>query len=109
MTIPEAQLFVRGWGRVLLPWLDLPDAFAARALERSFLGISLCILVSPLPAILFFGASGFLHFSRWPLSVIIPASAIMLLSYWLSLRFRTARRMFEVVDVLHLSSLRKHL
>src|SRR5271165_7677068 len=109
MRIPEAQLFVRRWGRILLPWLDLPDAFAARALERSFLGISLCILVSPLPAILCFGASGFLHLSLWPLTVIIPAFTIMLVSCWLSLRFRAARRLFEVADALYLSGLRAHL
>jgi hypothetical protein len=109
MTIPEAQLFVRRWGRILLPWFHLPEAFAARAMERSFLGICLCILVSPLPAILTFGASGLFHLSRWPLSIIIPASVIMVVSYWLSLRFRAARRLIEVADALHLSGLRNHL
>jgi hypothetical protein len=105
MTLPQAQVFVRRWRRVLLPWLHLPDAVAARAMERSFLGIA----VAPLPAIFIVTVSGSLPLSRWPLSVTIPAFTIMLLSYWLSLRFRAARRLVEEADGQRLSDLRKHL
>ena len=101
MTISEARLFVRRWGRVLLPWLHLPDPFAARAMERSFLGVAL----APLPAFVVVTASGSMPLSRWPLSVLIPAFTIMLLSYWLSLRFRAARRLFEEADAQCLSGL----
>ena len=104
MTIPEAQVFVRRWRRVLLPWLDLPDAVAARAMERSFLGIA----VGPLLPMFVVTVSGSSPLSRWPLSVTIPAFTIMLLSSWLSLRFRAARRLFEEADAQRLSDLRKH-
>jgi hypothetical protein len=98
MTLSEAQLFVRRWGRVLLPWLHLPDAFAARAMERSFLGIAL----TPVPAFVALTASGFLPLSRWPMGVIILGITIMLLSYWVCLRFRSAGRLVEEADAQHL-------
>jgi hypothetical protein len=102
MTLSEAQLFVRRWERVLLPWLHLPDAFAAQAIERSFLGVAL----APFPAFVAVTASGFLPLSRWPVSVIIMGITIMLLSYWLCLRFRAAGRLFEEADAQHLAGLR---
>ena len=105
MTLLQAKVLVRRWRRVLLPWLDLPDAVAARAMERSFLGLA----VAPLPAVFVVTVSGSLPLSRWPVSIIIPTSAIMLISYWLSLRFRVARRLFEEADAERLSDLRKHL
>jgi hypothetical protein len=92
MTKPEAQLFVKRWGRVLLFGFDLPDAFAARAMEHSFLGLA----IAPIPAIFAATVSGSLPpFWRWPIGIVIPAATIMAVSYWLSLRFRVARRLFE--------------
>lgn len=102
MTIPEAQVFVRRWRRVRIPWLDLPDAVAARAMERAFLSIA----ISPLPAIFAFIICGSFPLSRWPLGVLVPTVVIMLSSYWMSLRFRAARRLFEGADAQHLSDLR---
>jgi hypothetical protein len=94
MTIPEAQLLVKRWGRILFFGLDLPDTFAARAMERSFLGIA----IGPLPALFIAAACGPVPFRLWPLRYMIPASVIMALSYWLSLRFRVARLLFEAAD-----------
>jgi hypothetical protein len=106
MTNPEAQLFVKRWGRVLFFGFDLPDTFAARAMEHSFLGLAIC----PLPAIFLATVLGSLPpLSHWPLSIIIAASAIMVLSYWLGLRFRVARRLLDAADERHLVELRRHL
>lgn len=99
MTILEAQIFVRRWRRVLIPWpTPHNDTDSARAMERSFFGIA----IGPLPPILIPAVSGSLPLSHWPLSVIIPVFAIMLFSYFLSLRFRAARRLFEEADAQHL-------
>ena len=91
MTIPEAQVFVRRWRRVRIPWRDLPDAVAARAMERAFL----CVAISPIPAIFTFIIPGTIPISSWPLTVVVPTALVMLFSYCMSLRFRAARRLFE--------------
>jgi hypothetical protein len=106
MTIPQAQRFVGHWQRILILWpTQDTNADAARTLERSFLGIAIGPLVPFFLAVI----SGSLPLSRWPLTIIIPAGTVMLLSYWLSLRFRIARHLFEEADALHLSDLRRHV
>ena len=106
MTIPQSQQFVRRWRRVFIPWPSPhTDTDAARTLERSFLGIA----VGPLLPFLMSVASGSLPLSRWPLSILIPAGTVMLVSYWLSLRFRAAHRLLLEADAQHLSDLGRHL
>lgn len=106
MTIPQAQQFVGRWRRVFIPWPSPhTNTDAARALERAFLGVA----IGPLPPFFIFMATGTLPFSHWPLSILVPAATIMLLAYWLGLRFRAAHRLLEEADAEHLSDLRKHL
>jgi hypothetical protein len=83
MNIPQAQRLVGRWRHILVPGYRIThtDADAARVMERSFLGLA----IGPLPAFFVFAASGSLPLLHWPLSVIIPALGIMLVSYWLSM------------------------
>ena len=106
MTIAQAHQFIRRWRRVLIPWPSPhTDTDAARVLERSFLGIA----VGPLLPFFMSVAGGSLPLSRWPLSILIPAGTVMLVCYWLSLRFRTAHRLLLEADAQHLSDLREHI
>jgi hypothetical protein len=101
MTVPQAQQFVGRWRRVFIPWPSpLTGTGAARALEQSFLGIA----IGPLPPLFISGA-----FSHWPSSKLIPLAAVMLISGWLSLRFRAAHRLLQKADAQHLLDLRSHL
>ena len=106
MTITQAHQFVGRWRHIFIPWPSPhTDTDAAQSMERAFLGIA----VGPLPPFFIFTATGTLPLSHWPLSILIPAATIMLLSYWLGLRFRAAHRLLEEADTEHLSDLRKHL
>ena len=91
MTIPEAQVFVRRWRRVRIPWRELPDAVAARDMGRAFL----CVAISPIPAIFTFIIPGTIPLSSLPLTVVVPAALVMFFSFCLSLRFRAARRLLQ--------------
>jgi|ERR1035441_8581384 hypothetical protein len=110
MTITQAHQFIGRWRRIFIPWPSPhTDTDAARALERAFLGISVAIIVSPIPALLGLVASRSLHLSGWWFAVIIPAVAVVLFFRWLGLRFRDARQLLEEADTQHLSDLREHL
>jgi hypothetical protein len=106
MTTTQAHQFVGRWRRIFIPWPSPhTDGDSARALERSFLGIA----VGPLIPFFMAVTSGSLPLSHWPLSILIPAGAVMLLSYWLSLRFRVAHRLLLEEDEQHLSDVREHI
>ena len=106
MVIKQAHQFVGRWRRIFIPWPSLhTDTDAARALESSFLGIA----VGPMIPFFIAVVSGSLPLSRWPLSILIPAGSVMLLSYWLSMRFRAAHRILLEADEQQLSDLRKHI
>ena len=106
MTITQAHQFIGRWRRIFIPWPSPhTDTDAARALERSFLGIAIC----PLP--IFFMAIFIWHIplSHIPLSAIIPTVIGSLLCRWFGTRFGVARRLLELAEAQHLSDLREHI
>ena len=106
MTITQAHQFVGRWRRIFIPWPSPhTDTDAARALERSFLGISLC----PVPIIFMTIMVWHIPFLHWWLSVIIPVVIVGVFCRWFGARFGVARRLLEVENTQHLSDLRKHL
>ena len=110
MTITQAHQFIGRWRRIFIPWPSPhSETVAALTLERSFLGLSLGLIIGPLPALWCLGMGGNLHLSGWWLAVIIPALALVFLSRWLGLRFRDARQLLEEADAQHLSDLREHI
>jgi hypothetical protein len=87
MTTREAQQFVLRWRRILIPWQATTDAEAVRDMERSCLGIMGGM-------VLIFSCSATVP-SSWKAAVMSVAFAIAALAFWLSLRLRVVRRLFE--------------
>ena len=80
-----------------MPWQDKlhSDADAARSMQHSFLAIA----AAPLIPFFVFNAVSFRPSWRTPSGIFIVTFAVMVSSWWLSLRFRIARRLLVETGV----------
>jgi hypothetical protein len=87
MTIPEAQNFVARWRRILISWHACTDAKWVRDMERSCMGVmgGMALVIGCSPS----------HPSSWTLGVALVAFVILVIAFWLSLRLRAVRRLFD--------------
>jgi hypothetical protein len=87
MTTKEAQQFVTRWRRILMPWCARTDAEAVRDMERSCLGVfaGMALVV---------GCNKTFS-SSWEIVVAVSAFVVAMIAFWLSLRLRTIRRLFD--------------
>lgn len=98
MTTTQAQEFVARWRRILIPWRAVTDAQAVRDMERSCVGIigGMVLVVAcstTLPV-------------TWKLPVAVTAFVIAALAFWLSLRLRAVRRLFDAAGPQSFSDLK---
>jgi hypothetical protein len=87
MTTKEAQRFATRCRRILVPWFARTDAEAVRDMERSCYGVIIGMEV-------IIGCNNKLS-SSWEIVVAVSAFVVLIIAFWLSLRLRAIRRMFD--------------
>jgi len=85
--IEEVQRFITRWRRILNPWFARTDAEAVRDMERSCYGV-----IGGMGLI--FGCTPRLP-SSWETVVEVSAFVVGSVAFWLSLRLRSIRRLFD--------------
>ena len=88
MTIAQAQKFVARWRRILVPWRAHTDAEAVRDMERSCIGV-----IGGMALVI--GCAATLSSPWWKLGVAVLAFVVAAIAFWLSVRLRAVRRLFD--------------
>lgn len=98
MTIKEAQQFATRCRRILSPWFARTDAEAVRDMERSCYGViaGMGLIFGCIPRLP----------SSWEIGVEASAFVVLVIAFWLSLRLRAIRRLFDAAGPQSFSDLK---